>query len=516
MATQTLIFGSGECARFTAEECISLGIDPVIAAKNDAMELKDLLQDKIGILPNVDILSCRGVVGNFSVVLKSGGEKTTREFHSIVVAEDNIRQANFPLCGLTPNDAVVSLTHAKTMAAEKSLGTVKRIAFILGLFQDSNPVITQEVMHLCLDLQNDSDIQTYIFTSNLKVGGDGLEKLYRKTRDAGVIYIKCKDEKPTINQKGSGAASLEFTDELTRERFTLTPDMVVVDESIVPSNFLEELSSKFCLCKDETGFIQRDNVHRLSVGTNRKGIFSIGPSRAVQGRSDHQADARNAVVSIMALSEEVPFDPADKAEVLPTCIKCLTCYRICPYRAILLNDKPHVQPQACESCGLCAAECPRMAIRIENLHPSRTAEYLSAMPQNKEFPFIVAFCCRRSAAQAAATAACMGYRTPRGLGIVEMPCAGAVSVYHIFEAFKSGADGVMILTCHQDNCHSEKGNVYANQRTKNLAGLMESVGLENHRLYIDSLASNMASEFSEMTCSFEEKILKLKPSKLKK
>ena len=45
-------------------------------------------------------------------------------------------------------------------------------------------------MQFCLRLQVEYKMKIYILTGNLKVAANGLEKMYRDTRDAGVIYIK--------------------------------------------------------------------------------------------------------------------------------------------------------------------------------------------------------------------------------------------------------------------------------------------------------------------------------------
>ena len=64
----------------------------------------------------------------------------------------------------------------------------------------------------------------------------------------------------------------------------------------------------------------------------------------------------------------------------------------------------------------------------------------------------------------------------------------------------------MILSCHEGNCHSEKGNRFASDRVSRLADLLSNVGIEPERLFLDSLAANTASEFAHKVNRFEEKI----------
>ncbi len=136
-------------------------------------------------------------------------------------------------------------------------------------------------MESCLKLQTELGMKTMILTRNLKVGASGLEALYRKTREAGVVYVKFSDTLPTFQQDADGNVQIAFMDEITRMPFTVQADITVVDEAIAPSPYLKDLSRIFCLDTDSAGYIQSDNVHRLSVFTNRKGILAAGGSRGM-------------------------------------------------------------------------------------------------------------------------------------------------------------------------------------------------------------------------------------------
>ena len=90
-----------------------------------------------------------------------------------------------------------------------------------------------------------------------------------------------------------------------------------------------------------------------------------------------------------------------------------------------------------------------------------------------------------------------------------LKCEGGV-----FTAFKKGADGVLLLTCHEGNCHSERGNIYAKGEVKKITDILSQAGFEKERLVLKSLASNMGMEFAKMVNSFEKKIVELGPSRL--
>jgi len=108
----------------------------------------------------------------------------------------------------------------------------------------------------------------------------------------------------------------------------------------------------------------------------------------------------------------------------------------------------------------------------------------------------------------------MGQCLPENLRIIKVPCAGSVSYEHIFTSFKNGADGVLLLTCHEGNCHGERGNIYIKGEVEQITGILSQIGFEKERLALKSLASNMGMEFAEIVNGFEKKIVELGLSRL--
>lgn len=47
------------------------------------------------------------------------------------------------------------------------------------------------------------------------------------------------------------------------------------------------------------------------------------------------------------------------------CAACLTCLRVCPFGVPVVDDVAVMGSEMCQACGLCAAECPAVAISIK-------------------------------------------------------------------------------------------------------------------------------------------------------
>lgn len=63
-------------------------------------------------------------------------------------------------------------------------------------------------------------------------------------------------------------------------------------------------------------------------------------------------------------------------------------------------------------------------------------------------------------------------------------CTGKVDTTHILNAFKQGADGVLILGCPAGNCHYQDGNFEMRKRVHLLYGVLNACGIEKERLQI--------------------------------
>ncbi len=64
-------------------------------------------------------------------------------------------------------------------------------------------------------------------------------------------------------------------------------------------------------------------------------------------------------------------------------------------------------------------------------------------------------------------------------------CSGRIDTTHVLDAFKQGADGVLILGCPEGDCHFQDGNFEAKRRAYLLQKLLEAYGIERQRLRVE-------------------------------
>jgi quinone-modifying oxidoreductase, subunit QmoB len=513
VAHPVCIFGDTDCARQTARHLIAVGLEVILASRRASSETACPAGLPRG-TPGLELLSearlagCRGGAGAFELSLTAGGRAFTRTVSAVVVAEADERLPLLAAHGVAPAPGVVTLSdfRADGIRPESAAAPGPQVVFLNGLLAESHPHIASEIMHAAIKLRTECGVRSAILTGNLKVAADGLEALCREARAGGVLFAKFSGSRPEIRQEADGRVSLHFIDEVTGDACRMRPELLVVDEQPAPSKAASELARILELEVDGSGFIQGDNVHRLPVATNRRGIVVAGRARSVG--VDPATEAANAVLAVLDAAAPAP---ADRAVIEPgRCIRCLTCLRVCPHLAVILNTRPAVLPAACERCGICAAECPRGAIHLPGLE---SHELLAEIPpaasaNDSDAPRLIAFCCSRSAALAAQSAEAFDRR---GLTLIEVPCAGSLSPQMLLAPFGRGAEGVLVMTCHADNCHSREGRGFAQRRSDQAAAFLSLIGAGGDRIRVTSLAANMAAEFTETLADFRRTLLALRP-----
>lgn len=503
------ILGNNPCAWKIADALSETGAEVILATRGQSPHTQRVCRvtgsPAQEVLCGARLASCRGGIGHFDLTFSRNGGEVLRTVSTVVIAESDERRPNHAHYGLTPGAGVTPLSGLPDDGNLPPMNgsPLKHVAFLNGLVAESHPAIAGEIMRAALRFQSEHKVQCTILTRNLKVAGDGLEALSREARSAGVLFFKFTTSTPTIRQDSEGRVQLAFIDELTGREFSLAPDLVVLDETLAPSPYAVELGRIIGLESDPIGFVQGDNVHRLTALTNRRGVVVAGPSRGIG--LDPAVEASNAVLEALGAAASTAGGASQAAEIEPgRCIRCLTCFRVCPYRAVLLNTRPTILPAACERCGICAAECPREAIRI----PGQEREDLRALitsgrsPEPKTLPYIVAFCCRRSAGVAAKAALDTGKGWDAVVNVIEVPCAGSITPESILSAFSMGADGALVLTCHEDNCHSRQGNRLARTRVDQVSDFLIQCGYDATRLVFKTLAANMETELDTILSEF--------------
>lgn len=196
------------------------------------------------------------------------------------------------------------------------------------------------------------------------------------------------------------------------------------------------------------------------------------------------------------------------------CAACLTCVRVCPYDVpqIPLGGKRAEIGSDCQSCGVCAVECPANAIslrdRYEDMGEKALESVMGQLPSRGALqytPTIVAFVCQYDCNPPAVAQELRR----NGVRAVEVSCISKLEPSTFIKAFEMGADAVLIVGCQPGGCHFDAGHAWAKRRLDHTARLLETMGVERQRLqWISPIPEE---EFFKILRDSMEEIKKLGP-----
>lgn len=131
-------------------------------------------------------------------------------------------------------------------------------------------------------------------------------------------------------------------------------------------------------------------------------------------------------------------------------------------------------------------------------------------------PKIVVFACNWCTYAAIDLAGTSRMKYPPNVRVIRVMCSGRVDPQLVLEAFRRGADGVLVAGCHPGDCHYVNGNMKTMRRTVMLEKLLEMMGIEKSRFRREWISASEAPRWVQVVKEMVEEIKKLGPLKEEK
>jgi heterodisulfide reductase subunit A len=358
---------------------------------NSTLEQESLDNFRTGLIdsvknnPNVNLFleskvtSVKGHVGNFSVVLTKNEIETEIQCGAIIVAtgatpaktgeyqygkaenvltqvefekrlsdtgfEDNDRNIVMIQCVGSRNDDTPYCSRICCSMAIKNALKVKKL----------NPTSNVYVLY--------RDIRTYGFR----------ELYYKEARQAGVVFIHYdRDNLPVVSESDGQVNKISVESPDFSDIVAIETDLLVLSTGIQAEKGNAALSNMLKVPLNDNGFYVEAHLKLRPVDFATEGIFLCGlahsPKFIDENISQAKAAAARAATILSKTHREVGAQVSRVNQEM--CISCMTCVKACPYGAPFFNadNKAEVAGVKCMGCGICASECPAMAIQLNHFH----------------------------------------------------------------------------------------------------------------------------------------------------
>lgn len=136
------------------------------------------------------------------------------------------------------------------------------------------------------------------------------------------------------------------------------------------------------------------------------------------------------------------------------------------------------------------------------------------MSENNGFePKIIGFLCNWCSYAGADLAGVSRIQYPPNIRIIRVMCSGRIDPAFVLEAFKDGADGVLVAGCHlPSDCHYISGNFKALRRITLLKEILQGFGIEPERLRLEWISASEGDKFAAVVRDMVETVKKLGPN----
>jgi heterodisulfide reductase subunit A-like polyferredoxin len=126
------------------------------------------------------------------------------------------------------------------------------------------------------------------------------------------------------------------------------------------------------------GFMLEAHLKLQPVDFPTEGAYLCGAIQYPKFLDEAIAQAKAAAARAAAILSQDALQVGGAVAVVEAskCTGCLTCVRVCPYNAPVINrtlsgagnilGAAEIAPAACRGCGICASECPAKAIQLQH------------------------------------------------------------------------------------------------------------------------------------------------------
>lgn len=493
-------------------------------------------KENIVLMLGTEVVEAKGSIGEFEVTIKSNKKKETLTVGIVIVATGAVALEEKGLYGLQKLPGVITEVELNNRIADEDFndGETFGVIHCAGSREEASlegsrtwcsGICCMIALEHSLELlEKYPNSRIYHFYRDLRVFYDAEDK-YREARKKGVVFIRFdKDSPPEVSKGKEKALRIKVMDQVLGAELNIDVDHAVLSTAVIPRPN-KELSELFKVPLNMSGFFMEAHPKLRPVDFQTDGVYVAGSATAPKNIGDSISEGQAAASrALIPLIRGIRKAEAIVSVVDPEiCVGCGTCEINCAYNAIevIPGDGSHdyavTNPVLCQGCGKCGAGCPAGAITMKHFTDDQILSEIRAaledMPANDSR--ILTILCNWCSYAGADSAGVSRFQQPPNVRDIRVMCTGRVSVQHLLEAFRLGADMVWISGCHIGDCHYVDGNISFERRYAIAKKIIEKAGLEPDRLQFTHISASEGSIWAETVRKLAEVADKLGPSPLR-
>jgi heterodisulfide reductase subunit A len=500
-------------------------------------ESKVISNPNIELLLKTEVTSAKGSIGDFDITLKTGKKTRDVKVGVVVVATGATALDEKGLYGLKRLPEVMTETEfnnrlvkgegfedGETFAVIHCAGSREEESLEGSRTWCSGICCTIALEHTLELLEKYPSSRVFHLYRDLRVYYK-TEDRYREARERGVVFLRFDQNSPPEVKKGKDKAlRVDVRDQIFGADISLDVDHVVLATAMIPRDN-KHISELFKVPLNMSGFFMEAHPKLRPVDFQTDGVYVSGTATAPKSIAEsitqgQAAGSRALIPLIRGIRKAEAIVSTVDPEV---CVGCGTCEINCAFNAIEVvpgegsHDYAVSNPVLCQGCGKCAAGCPSGAITMKHFTDDQILSQIRSALEDLSptEPLIVTVMCNWCTYAGADSAGVARLQQPPNVRDIRVMCTGRVSVTHILQAFRMGADMVWISGCHFGDCHYVDGNVSFERRFAIAKKIIEKAGLEPERLQFTQISASEGPIWAESVKKLTELAEKIGPSPLR-
>ena len=337
--------------------------------------------DRIQVHLNAAVKKVDGFVGSFKTTIEQAGSDALLEHGVAIIASGASEyQPDLYFYGADPRVITALELDRRLIQGDASLSSLKTAVFIqcVGSRIPERPYCskvccTHSVKNALALKTLAPQTTTVVLYRDMRSYGLR-EDLYRRAREAGVIFIKYDESAGLRVEQAHGELTVVFTDTALRRQMIVRPQLLVLATAMVAPKE-NPLAQMFKVTCNDDGFFMEAHVKLRPVDCATDGVFICGLAHAPKPLDESITQAQAAATrAVTLLAKQTIRMPGTVAQTNPAdCSTCGVCVAVCPYTApsfIAADARMHagkaqINPVLCKGCGLCVASCRSGAIHLK-------------------------------------------------------------------------------------------------------------------------------------------------------